>query len=92
MLKKGELIWDMAFCDFFAISVCFPVCFAIFCIKIEGYKIYNRRNSGASLHSKTIVVDDKISWIGSFNLDGNNKIFFHKKTNNNIAWVCLLCI
>ncbi len=41
----------------------------------EGYKIYNRRNSGASLHSKTIVVDDKISWIGSFNLDGRSAIY-----------------
>ncbi len=41
----------------------------------EGYKIYNRRNSGASLHSKTIVVDDKISWIGSFNLDVRSAIY-----------------
>lgn len=41
----------------------------------EGYKVYNRRNSGASLHSKTIVVDDKISWIGSFNLDGRSAIY-----------------
>ena len=36
---------------------------------------YNRHNSGASLHSKTIVVDDKISWIGSFNLDGRSAIY-----------------
>lgn len=41
----------------------------------EGYKVYNRHNSGASLHSKTIVVDDKISWIGSFNLDGRSAIY-----------------
>ena len=41
----------------------------------EGYKVYNRHNSGASLHSKTIVVDDKISWIGSFNLDGRSALY-----------------
>ncbi len=41
----------------------------------EGYKIYNRRNSGASLHSKTMVVDDRISWIGSFNLDGRSALY-----------------
>lgn len=41
----------------------------------EGYKVYNRHNSGASLHSKTMVVDDKISWIGSFNLDGRSAIY-----------------
>lgn len=41
----------------------------------EGYKVYNRYNSGVSLHSKTIVVDDKISWIGSFNLDGRSALY-----------------
>ena len=41
----------------------------------EGYKVYNRHNSGASLHSKTIVIDDKISWIGSFNLDGRSALY-----------------
>lgn len=41
----------------------------------EGYKIYNRRNSGASLHSKTMVIDDSISWIGSFNLDGRSALY-----------------
>lgn len=47
----------------------------------EGIKIYEFMNiseqkikrrkisSSTSLHSKTIVFDDKISWIGSFNLD-----------------------
>ncbi|PAF52463.1 phospholipase D family protein [Helicobacter sp. 13S00477-4] len=32
-------------------------------------KIRGRISSGASLHSKTIVFDDKITWVGSFNLD-----------------------
>ncbi|MDO7252459.1 phospholipase D family protein [Helicobacter cappadocius] len=32
-------------------------------------KIRGKRSSGASLHSKTIVFDDKITWVGSFNLD-----------------------
>lgn len=41
----------------------------------EGYKVFNRHNSGASLHSKTIVVDDEISWIGSFNLDGRSALY-----------------
>ncbi|PAF54558.1 phospholipase [Helicobacter sp. 13S00482-2] len=32
-------------------------------------KIQGKHSSGASLHSKTIVFDDKITWVGSFNLD-----------------------
>ncbi|PAF42980.1 phospholipase D family protein [Helicobacter sp. 11S03491-1] len=32
-------------------------------------KIRGKLSSGASLHSKTIVFDDKITWVGSFNLD-----------------------
>ncbi|PAF47742.1 phospholipase [Helicobacter sp. 12S02634-8] len=32
-------------------------------------KIRGRLSSGASLHSKTIVFDNKITWVGSFNLD-----------------------
>ncbi|PAF49403.1 phospholipase [Helicobacter sp. 12S02232-10] len=32
-------------------------------------KIKGKLSSGASLHSKTIVFDDKITWVGSFNLD-----------------------
>ena len=35
----------------------------------EGYKVKSQISSGASLHSKAIVFDDKISWVGSFNLD-----------------------
>lgn len=38
----------------------------------EGYKVKNRVSSGASLHSKVMVFDDKITWIGSFNLDGRS--------------------
>ena len=47
----------------------------VFEFRNEGYKVSNAHNSGASLHSKTIVVDDKISWIGSFNLDGRSAIY-----------------
>lgn len=32
-------------------------------------KIAGKYSSGASLHSKTIVFDDRITWVGSFNLD-----------------------
>ena len=35
----------------------------------EGYKVKNRITSGASLHSKAMVFDDQITWVGSFNLD-----------------------
>ncbi len=35
----------------------------------EGYKVKNHLRSGASLHSKAMVFDDKITWVGSFNLD-----------------------
>lgn len=38
----------------------------------EGYKVKNRVKSGASLHSKVITFDDKITWVGSFNLDGRS--------------------
>lgn len=38
----------------------------------EGYKVSNRVSSGASLHSKVIVFDDEITWVGSFNLDGRS--------------------
>lgn len=41
----------------------------------EAYRANFSHNSGASLHSKTIVVDDEISWIGSFNLDGRSAIY-----------------
>lgn len=38
--------------------------------RTEGkVKIRGKLSSGASLHSKTIVFDDKIAWVGSFNLD-----------------------
>ncbi|PAF43574.1 phospholipase D family protein [Helicobacter sp. 11S02596-1] len=32
-------------------------------------KIRGKLSSGASLHSKTIVFDEEITWVGSFNLD-----------------------
>lgn len=44
----------------------------IFEFRNEGYKVKNRVSSGASLHSKVIVFDDKITWIGSFNMDGRS--------------------
>lgn len=44
----------------------------IFEFRNEGYKVKNRVRSGASLHSKVMVFDDKITWIGSFNLDGRS--------------------
>ena len=34
-----------------------------------------RHNSFSVLHSKTIVFDDRISWIGSFNLDPRSAYF-----------------
>lgn len=38
--------------------------------RTEGkVKIRGKLSSGASLHSKTIVFDNKITWVGSFNLD-----------------------
>ena len=37
-------------------------------------KVRGRMTSGASLHSKTLVFDNKISWIGSFNLDPRSSI------------------
>lgn len=37
-------------------------------------KVRGRMTSGASLHSKTFVIDNKITWIGSFNLDPRSSI------------------
>lgn len=43
--------------------------------KSEGrIKIKGKMGSGASLHSKTLVFDDKIAWIGSFNLDPRSSV------------------
>ena len=43
--------------------------------KNSGYKVKNKMKSGASLHSKTMVIDERISWIGSFNLDGRSALY-----------------
>lgn len=37
-------------------------------------KVKGKMTSGASLHSKTLVFDKKIAWIGSFNLDPRSSI------------------
>ncbi|WP_299328559.1 phospholipase D family protein [uncultured Helicobacter sp.] len=37
-------------------------------------KVKGKLTSGASLHSKTLVFDKKIAWIGSFNLDPRSSI------------------
>ena len=35
----------------------------------EGYEVKGGMSSGASLHSKVIVFDDEVTWVGSFNFD-----------------------
>ena len=37
-------------------------------------QVKGKLTSGASLHSKTLVFDKKIAWIGSFNLDPRSSI------------------
>lgn len=41
----------------------------------EGYKVKHHSGSSASLHSKVLVFDDKITWVGSFNIDPRSALY-----------------
>ncbi len=41
----------------------------------EGYKVKRHLSSGASLHSKVLLFDDSITWVGSFNIDPRSAMY-----------------
>ncbi len=47
----------------------------VFEYRKEGYKVKSYSGSGASLHSKVLVFDDEITWVGSFNIDPRSALY-----------------